>query len=125
VKSTNYEAPHCAVFSSLLLVGSKLSPQHPVLEYPQSMFVPCAAGKVYLYNKLLLRDFGPYGIIFKNACVIIVAMVLLLRDFGTYGIIFKNACVIIVAMVLLLRNFGTYGIIFKNACVIIVAMVLL
>jgi hypothetical protein len=35
-------------------------------------------------NHLLLRDFGPYGIISMNVCVITVAMVLLLRDFGGY-----------------------------------------
>jgi hypothetical protein len=35
-------------------------------------------------DHLLLRDFRPYGIIFMNACVIIVAMVMLLRDFGPY-----------------------------------------
>jgi uncharacterized YccA/Bax inhibitor family protein len=35
---------------------------------------------------LLLRDFGPYGIIFINVCVVTtVAMVMLLRDFGLYG----------------------------------------
>jgi uncharacterized YccA/Bax inhibitor family protein len=38
---------------------------------------------------LLLRDFGPYGIIFMNVCVVItVAMLMLLREFGPYGIIF-------------------------------------
>jgi uncharacterized YccA/Bax inhibitor family protein len=32
-------------------------------------------------DHLLLRDFGPYGIIFTNMCVVItVAMVILLRD---------------------------------------------
>jgi hypothetical protein len=30
----------------------------------------------------LLRDFGPYGIIFMNMCVVTVAMVILLRVFG-------------------------------------------
>jgi hypothetical protein len=34
---------------------------------------------------LLFRDFGPYGIIFMNVCVVTtVAMVLLLRNFGPY-----------------------------------------
>jgi hypothetical protein len=38
---------------------------------------------------LLSRDFGPYGIIFMNVCVVItVAMEMLLRAFGQYGIIF-------------------------------------
>jgi hypothetical protein len=44
-------------------------------------------------DHLLLRDSGPYGIIFMNACVVItVAMVMMLRDFGPYGI-FMNVCV--------------------------------
>jgi hypothetical protein len=33
---------------------------------------------------MLLRDFGPYGIIFFT----FLAMVMLLRDFGPYGIIY-------------------------------------
>jgi hypothetical protein len=34
---------------------------------------------------LLFRDFGPYGIIFMNVCVVItVAMAMLLREFGHY-----------------------------------------
>jgi hypothetical protein len=38
---------------------------------------------------MLLRDFGPYAIIFyEYMCVITVAMVMLLRDSGPYGIIF-------------------------------------
>jgi hypothetical protein len=38
-----------------------------------------------LGDHLLLRDFGPYGIIFMNVCVVItVAMVILLQDFGPY-----------------------------------------
>jgi uncharacterized YccA/Bax inhibitor family protein len=59
---------------------------------------------------LLSRNFGPYGIIFMNLCVVItVAMVINLRDFGPYGIIFMNMCVVItVAMVILLRDFGPY-----------------
>jgi hypothetical protein len=45
-------------------------------------------------DHLLFRDFGPYGIIFKNVCVIItVAMVMLLRYFGPRGIIFMTMCV--------------------------------
>jgi hypothetical protein len=39
-------------------------------------------------DHLLLRDFGPYGIILMNVFVITtVAMVMLLRDFGSFGII--------------------------------------
>jgi uncharacterized YccA/Bax inhibitor family protein len=42
----------------------------------------------------LLRDFGTYGIIFKNMCVVItVAMIMLLRDFGPYWMIFMSICV--------------------------------
>jgi len=43
VKSTNYEHPHYVIFSSLLLVLPSLlkySPQHPVLQYPASIFLP-------------------------------------------------------------------------------------
>jgi hypothetical protein len=42
-------------------------------------------------DHLLLRDLGPYGIIFMNVHVVItVAMVMLLRDCGPYGIIFMS-----------------------------------
>jgi hypothetical protein len=42
-----------------------------------------------------LNDFGPYGIIFMNACFIItVTMVMLLKDLGNYGIIFMNVFVV-------------------------------
>jgi hypothetical protein len=45
-------------------------------------------------NLLLLRNFGPYGIIFMNVCVLrAVAMVMLLKDFGPYGITFMTMCV--------------------------------
>jgi hypothetical protein len=39
---------------------------------------------------ILLREVGPYRIIFTNACDITVAMVILLKYFG---IIFMNMCV--------------------------------
>jgi hypothetical protein len=40
---------------------------------------------------MLLTDFGPFGIIFLNLCVIItVAMVTILRDFGPCRIIFMT-----------------------------------
>jgi hypothetical protein len=59
------------------------------------------------------RDFGSYGIILTNTCLITVAMDILLRDFGSYGIILMNVCVvIIVTMVELNEDFRTYGIIF-------------
>jgi uncharacterized YccA/Bax inhibitor family protein len=42
----------------------------------------------------LLRDSGPYRIIFMNACVVTtVTMVMLLGDFGPYGIILMTMCV--------------------------------
>jgi hypothetical protein len=42
--------------------------------------------------RLLLRDFGSYGLFTKCVCyVITVAMVMLLRDFGPYGIIVMTA----------------------------------
>jgi hypothetical protein len=44
-----------------------------------------------LVDYLLLRDFGPYGIIFMNVRVVItVAMVMLLREFGPYGNLLIN-----------------------------------
>jgi hypothetical protein len=51
-------------------------------------------------------------------CVVItVAMVMLLKDFGPYGIIFRNVCVVTtVAVVMLLKDFGPYGKIFANVC---------
>jgi hypothetical protein len=40
-------------------------------------------------DHLMLRDFGPYGIIFMNVSVVItVAIVMLLRNFKPCGIIF-------------------------------------
>jgi hypothetical protein len=58
-------------------------------------------GDLYLYNRqllagyhLLLSDFGPYGIISMNVCVVItIVMVMLFRDFGPCGIIFMTMCV--------------------------------
>jgi hypothetical protein len=45
---------------------------------------------------MLLKDFGPYGIIFMNVNVVITAaMAMLLKDFGPYGIIFVNVSVVI------------------------------
>jgi hypothetical protein len=41
-------------------------------------------------DHLLLRDFGPYGII--CVCVMTVAMVMLLWDFGAYRIVFMTMC---------------------------------
>jgi hypothetical protein len=42
----------------------------------------------------LLRDFGPYGIIFMNWYVVItIDMVMLLKDFGPYRIVFLSMCV--------------------------------
>jgi uncharacterized YccA/Bax inhibitor family protein len=36
-------------------------------------------------DHLMLRDFGPYGIIFINVCVVItVTMLILLSDVGPY-----------------------------------------
>jgi hypothetical protein len=41
----------------------------------------------------VLRDFGPYGIIFMNRYVAItVAMVILLREFKPYGMMFMTVC---------------------------------
>jgi hypothetical protein len=50
--------------------------------------------------------------------IITVAFVILLRDFGPYRIIFVNVCVVImVFVVMLLRVFGPYGIVFLAICV--------
>jgi hypothetical protein len=54
-----------------------------------------------------------------NVCVTAVAMVIMLRDFGPHGIISMNVCVAAVAMVMLLRNFGPYGIIFMTVYLLI------
>jgi hypothetical protein len=65
-------------------------------------------------DHLLLQDFGPYVIIFMNACAVTtVTMIMLLRDFGPYGVIFDDVCVVTtVTMIMLLRDFGPYGVIF-------------
>jgi hypothetical protein len=45
-------------------------------------------------DHLLFWDFGPYGIIYMNVCVVlIVAIMMLLLDFGPYGIILMTMCV--------------------------------
>jgi hypothetical protein len=48
----------------------------------------------WLVDHLVLRNFGPYGVIFMNVCVVInVAVVMLLRDSGLHGTIFMTMCV--------------------------------
>jgi hypothetical protein len=45
----------------------------------------------FVGDHILSEDFGPYGIIFMHACVVItVSMVMLLSDFGPCGIIFMS-----------------------------------
>lgn len=45
--------------------------------------------------------------------IIIIAMAMLLRGFGPYVILFMNACVVItIAMIVLLKDFEPYWIIF-------------
>jgi len=42
VSSTDHKAPHCAVFSTPLLphtLDPNISPQHPILEHPQPLFL--------------------------------------------------------------------------------------
>jgi hypothetical protein len=55
----------------------------------------------------------------SNVCVVItLAMVMLLRDLGPYEILFFSVCVVItVVMVMLLRDVGPYGIVFMITCV--------
>jgi uncharacterized YccA/Bax inhibitor family protein len=66
-------------------------------------------------DHLLLRDVGPYGIIFMNVCVVrTVAMVMQLRDFGPYGIIFMMCVAATVATVMLSRDFGPYEYVFTT-----------
>jgi hypothetical protein len=42
-------------------------------------------------DRLLLRDIGPYGIIFTNVYVVITVDMVMFRNFGPYGLIF-NLC---------------------------------
>jgi hypothetical protein len=50
--------------------------------------------QVLVADHWLLREFGPYGIIFMNVCVVMtVVMAMLLRNFGHYEIIFMTMCV--------------------------------
>jgi hypothetical protein len=61
--------------------------------------------RIYLHNQqvlvcslvgdnLLLREFGPYVIIFMSVCAATsVAVLMLLRNFGSYGIILMAVCV--------------------------------
>jgi uncharacterized YccA/Bax inhibitor family protein len=50
--------------------------------------------------------------------VIIVAMVMLLRDSGPYGVIFMAVCVVITtAMEMLQKDFQPFGIMFMSMCV--------
>jgi hypothetical protein len=44
-------------------------------------------------DHLLLSDFGSFGTIFRNVCVITVAMVMLSRDIGRYGIVLTTVYV--------------------------------
>jgi hypothetical protein len=49
----NFEAPHCAVFFTFVLLRYKYSPQHPVLKHPQSIHrlrMMQLAGFVYTQN---------------------------------------------------------------------------
>jgi hypothetical protein len=47
-------------------------------------------------NYLLLSDFGPYGVIFMNVCVIVmVAMAMWLGVFGPYGIVFDGGLIFV------------------------------
>jgi hypothetical protein len=64
-------------------------------------------------NYLLLRDFGPYGIIFMNVCVVItVAMVMQLKGFQPYGIIYCCVCPV-------LEIFATFFMVFTSIYTII------
>jgi hypothetical protein len=58
---------------------------------------------------LLLKNFWPYVITFKNVCVINVAMIMLLRNSGSYKIMLINMCAVTVAILLLLRHFDLVG----------------
>jgi hypothetical protein len=64
---------------------------------------------------VMLRNFGPYKVIFTNVRVLItVAIVILLRDLGLYEPISVNYVVIAGNMVILLRDFGPSEIIFMT-----------
>jgi hypothetical protein len=46
---------------------------------------------------MLFRNFGTYGIIFTNVCVVItVAVVMLLRDFGPYVVCLYVGWIVII-----------------------------
>jgi hypothetical protein len=52
--------------------------------YKQAALVDSLVG-LSVGDHLLLRDFGPYVIIFMNVCVVLtLAMAMLSRDFGPY-----------------------------------------
>jgi hypothetical protein len=73
---------------------------HISITYVKSarIFIICIISKCRLVSwlvgdHLLLRDFGPYGIIFM--IIITVIMVMLLRDFEPYGVIFMTLCLLL------------------------------
>jgi hypothetical protein len=86
-----------------------------VLKLKQSELNPMQSiGKCWsIGDHLLLRDFGPYGVIFVccyNHCHDNVV-----RDFGPYGVIF--VCCYNHCHDNAVRDFGPYGVIFMTTCV--------
>jgi hypothetical protein len=67
----------------------------------------------FVAGNLLVKDFGPYGIIFMNNRCHGVAI----KEFyAVWYNIYECACCYTVAMVIKLRDFGTYGLVFMIMC---------
>jgi hypothetical protein len=45
-------------------------------------------------GELLLKDFGPYGILIYACVIIAVAMAMVLKDYRPYGIKFITVCLL-------------------------------
>jgi hypothetical protein len=48
----------------------------------------------FVGDRLLFRDFGPYGITLKCVCCYDRCRIMLLKDFGPLGVIFMTICAI-------------------------------
>jgi hypothetical protein len=48
----------------------------------------------WLVGQFLLTDFGPYGIVYINVCVVIaLTIIMLVKEFGPLRIVFMTMCV--------------------------------
>jgi hypothetical protein len=81
---------------------------------------------VLVGDHLLLRKFGPYGIIFMNICCCIRCHGNVVQGYGPYDIIFMKMYFYNRCHGNVVQGFGPYGIIFTNVRIVItVAMVML